>query len=345
MPKDKKGSIRHCPPAIGAAHRQKEREMTKHIAVATTRPVYGKNSFRTRLLRDFALNKYLYAMMLPVIAFYVIFHYAPMYGAIIAFKDYTPVRGVLGSEWVGLEHFRSLFDSYYFWRILKNTVLISVYSLLFAFPAPILLAIMINEVRLQVFKRTVQTITYMPYFISLVVICGLIRDFTNSGGLINQLALALGGDGHSMLQKPELFRPIYVLSEIWQKVGWESIIYMAALTGIDQEQYEAARIDGASRWKQIGYITLPGLLPTIVIMLILRMGNMLDVGFEKIILLYNPITYETADVISSFVYRKGLMEFGWSFSSAVGLFNSVINLLLLVTANQLSRKVSQNSLW
>lgn len=304
----------------------------------------GRTS-RSRFVRDFGLNKYLYLMMVPVVAYYLVFHYAPMYGAVIAFKEYTPVKGVFGSEWVGLEHFRSFFETYYFWRLMKNTVLISFYSLLFAFPAPILLALMINEIRSSAFKRTVQTITYMPYFISLVVICGMIKDFTNSGGIINQLVTALGGDGQAMLQKPELFRSIYIVSEIWQKVGWESIIYIAALMGIDQEQYEAARIDGASRWKQILHITLPGIMPTIVIMLILRIGNLLNVGFEKIILLYNPVTYDTADVISSFVYRKGLLEFGWSFSSAVGLFNSVINLTLLILANRISRKVSENSLW
>lgn len=302
-------------------------------------------SFKSRFIRDFMLNKYLYLMMLPVVAYYLIFHYTPMYGAVIAFKDYTPIKGILGSDWVGMKHFIDFFDSYYFWRILKNTLLISLYSLLFEFPMPILLALLINEVRQRRFKRVVQTITYMPYFISLVVICGIITDFTNADGLINRLFMWLGYDGQAMLQRPELFRPIYILSEIWQRIGWESIIYIAALTSIDQEQYEAARIDGANRLKQMFYITLPGILPTITIMLILRMGNLLNVGFEKIILLYNPVTYETADVISSFVYRKGLLEFGWSYSSAVGLFNSVINLVLLVTANYISRRVSNNSLW
>ncbi|WP_145020460.1 sugar ABC transporter permease [Paenibacillus sp. Y412MC10] len=305
----------------------------------------NRQSFRSRLVRDFVLNKYLYIMMLPVIAYYLVFHYAPMYGALIAFKDYSPMKGILGSDWVGLKHFHDFFGSYYFWRILKNTILISLYTLVFEFPAPIILALLINEVRKKKFKRVVQTITYMPYFISLVVICGIITDFTNADGLINRLFMFLGYDGQAMLQKPDLFRPIYVLSEIWQRIGWESIIYIAALMSIDLEQYESARIDGASRLKQMLYITLPGLLPTIMIMFILRMGNLLNVGFEKIILLYNPVTYETADVISSFVYRKGLLEFGWSYSSAVGLFNSVINLVLLITANAISRRVSQNSLW
>ncbi|WP_169084153.1 ABC transporter permease [Paenibacillus sp. PL91] len=298
-----------------------------------------------RYVRDFMLNKYLYMMMLPVIAYYLIFHYAPMYGALIAFKEYSPMKGILGSDWVGLKHFSDFFQSYYFWRILKNTIVISLYSLIFEFPAPIILALLINEVRSKSFKRVAQTITYMPYFISLVVICGIITDFTNADGVINRLLMLFGYDGQAMLQKPELFRPIYILSEIWQRIGWESIIYIAALMSIDVEQYEAARMDGASRIKQMFYITLPGIMPTIAIMLILRMGNLLNVGFEKIILLYNPITYETADVISSFVYRKGLLEFGWSYSSAVGLFNSVINLVLLITANYISRKVNKSSLW
>ncbi|GAA4838176.1 ABC transporter permease subunit [Paenibacillus vulneris] len=320
--------------------------MAKTMAVQTTESAaMRRRSFSSRVVRDFLLNKYLYLMMVPVIVYYAIFHYAPMYGAIIAFKDYTPMKGILGSPWVGLDNFKDFFSSYYFWRILKNTLIISLYSLCFEFPAPIILAILINEVRNAAFKRVVQSITYMPYFISMIVICGMIKDFTNSGGVINSIFTFFGGDGQAMLQKPEMFRGIYIVSEIWQKIGWESIIYIAALMSIDQEQYEAARIDGAGRWKQILHITLPGILPTITILFILRMGNMLNVGFEKIILLYNPVTYDTADVINTFVYRKGLLEFGWSYSSAVGLFNSVFNLVLLISANWISRKVNENSLW
>uniref|UniRef100_UPI003D289A1A ABC transporter permease n=1 Tax=Paenibacillus oryzisoli TaxID=1850517 RepID=UPI003D289A1A len=316
----------------------------------STQPLLSKSQVKkktrsNRFVHDFIMNKYLYLMMVPVILYYIVFHYAPMYGALIAFKDYSPMKGIMGSDWVGLKHFKDFFGSFYFWRILKNTLVISLYSLVFEFPAPIILALLINEVRSKAFKRVAQTITYMPYFISLVVICGIITDFTNADGVINKLMMLFGYDGQAMLQKQELFRPIYILSEIWQRIGWESIIYIAALMGIDQEQYEAAHMDGASRWKQIVNITLPGIMPTITIMLILRMGNLLNVGFEKIILLYNPVTYETADVISSFVYRKGLLEFGWSYSSAVGLFNSVINLILLVTANYISRKVNESSLW
>jgi len=305
----------------------------------------NRSGFKHRFVRDLKMNKLLYIMMIPVLIFYATFHYAPMYGALIAFKDFSPMKGIIGSEWIGFKHFQDFFSSYYFWRILKNTVIISIYSLLFMFPAPIILALLINEVKHQLFKRVVQSVSYMPYFISLVVICGMITDFTNSGGMINSIFTFFGYGGDAMLQKPDLFRPIYILSEIWQKIGWESIIYIAALMSIDQEQYEAARIDGASRVKQMLHITLPGIWPTIMIMFILRMGHMLDVGFEKIILLYSPVTYETADVISSFVYRKGLLEFGWSYSTAVGLFNSVINLILLISANYISRKVNNNSLW
>jgi len=314
-------------------------------AALNGKPPAAGAAWRSRFARDFVRNKYLYLMMVPVIAYYVVFHYAPMYGAVIAFKNYTPIKGILGSDWVGLQNFADFFNSYYFWRILKNTVLISVYTLIFEFPAPILLALLLNEIRSKAFRRTAQTITYMPYFISLVVICGIITDFTNADGVVNRLFMLFGYDGQAMLQKPELFRPIYVLSEIWQHVGWESIIYIAALMSVDQEQYEAARMDGASRLKQMLHITLPGIMPTIAIMFILRMGNLMNVGFEKIILLYNPVTYDTADVISTFVYRKGLLEFGWSYSAAVGLFNSVINLALLISVNAVSRRVNNSSLW
>jgi putative aldouronate transport system permease protein len=325
-----------------------EREMAKLASYDAALPAAARNrggGFGFRIARDFARNKSLYLMMLPVIAYYAVFHYAPMYGALIAFKEYSPAKGILGSDWVGLANFKDFFTSYYFWRILKNTLVISFYTLLFGFPAPIVLALLMNEVRSRVFKSIAQTVSYMPYFISLVVICGMIVSFTNNGGVINSLLTHFGYDGQAMLQKPGLFRPIYVLSEIWQKIGWESIIYIAALTAIDQEQYEAARMDGASRLKQMWYITLPGIMPTIAIMFILRMGNLLNIGFEKIILLYNSVTYETADVIASFVYRKGLLEFGFSYSAAVGLFNSAVNLILLIAANRLTRRLSEGSLW
>lgn len=284
-------------------------------------------------------------MALPVVAYYIIFHYAPMYGAIIAFKEFNPALGIMGSPWVGFKHFKSFFEGVYFWRLVRNTLLISVYSLIWGFPAPIILALLLNEVKNKYFKRTVQTVSYLPHFISLVVVCGIIKDFTSTDGVINDIIEFLGGERTNFLMIPEWFRPIYVGSGIWQEVGWGSIIYLAAITNIDPQLYEAATIDGASRWKQIWHITLPGIVPTIVILLILRLGGLMSVGFEKIILLYNSATMETADVISSYVYRRGLLDFDYSFSAAVGLFNSVINLILITSANRLSRKVSETSLW
>lgn len=295
--------------------------------------------------RDFRRNKNLYFMVLPVIAFYIIFHYGPMYGALIAFKDYRPAKGIIGSDWVGFKHFIVFFQNHYFTRILCNTIIINIYSLIFGFPAPIILALMLNEIRNKFFKSCVQTISYLPHFISLVVVCGIIADFTGRSGIITQIVAVFGGDHSPLLQKPELFRAIYVSSDIWQQIGWNTIIYLASLTGIDPTTYEAATIDGAGRWRKMIDITIPGILPTIVILFIMRMGNIMNVGFEKIILLYNPLTYETADVISSYVYRKGILESSWSFSSAVGLFNSGINFFFLITSNWISKRLNETSLW
>lgn len=304
-----------------------------------------KKRSRLGILIDIRKNKLLYVMLFPVLLYYVIFHYGPMYGAIIAFKDFSPRLGIWGSDWVGFEHFQAFFTGPYFWRTIKNTVLISFYQLLFGFPAPIVLALLLNEVKHALFKRTVQTITYMPHFISLVVICGIIKDFTVSDGVMNDIIVFFGGERTTFLLEPSFFRSVYVSSGVWQHIGWGTIIFLAALTGIDQEQYEAAKIDGAGRWKQMTNVTLPGLMPTIIILLILEIGRMMNVGFEKIILLYNPGTYETADVISSYVYRVGLQDFNYSFSSAVGLFNSMINFILLICSNWLSRKFNDTSLW
>lgn len=284
-------------------------------------------------------------MALPGIVYFAVYHYWPMYGAEIAFKNFIPVKGITGSPWAGFKHFQDFFESYYFWRILRNTLLINLYSLLFGFPAPIILALLLNEIRSRIFKSAVQTITYLPHFISIVIICGLIIDFTSQNGLINDFIAWLGGNRENLLINAGLFRTIFVSSGIWQEIGWSSIIYLAALSGIDPQMYEAAKIDGAGRWKQLLNVTLPGIAPTIIILLILRMGHMMDVGFEKVILLYNPSTYETADVISSFVYRKGLVEANYSYSSAVGLFNSAINFIMIIVANRLSRKFSETSLW
>lgn len=295
--------------------------------------------------KDFHKYKYLYLMIIPVLVFYIVFHYAPMYGAVIAFKNFSPGKGIWDSPWVGFKHFENFISSVYFWRVFRNTIMINVYELIFGFPAPIILALLLNEIKQDLFKRSIQTITYLPHFISLVVVCGMIVDFTSSEGVINGIIGALGGEKIMFLQEPQYFRAIYVASGIWQGVGWGSIIYLAALSGIDPSLYEAAIIDGAGRFKQLINVTIPGIAPTIIILLILNVGKMMNVGFEKVILLYNPATYETADVISSFVYRRGLRESNWSFGSAVGLLNSVINVILITTSNKISRKLNETSLW
>lgn len=284
-------------------------------------------------------------MLLMVVAWYCIFCYAPMYGAIIAFKDYSIGRGIFNSPWVGFKHFVSFFHDINFIRIVKNTFLINIYDILWGFPAPIIMALLLNEVRSRYFKKTIQTLTYLPYFVSMVVVCGIIIDFTSSNGIINQLISNLGIEKTNLLSKSEYFRTIYISSGIWQNVGWGSIIYLAALTNISPELYESAVIDGAGKWKQLVHITLPGIASTIIVLLILRMGSIMSVGFEKIILLYNPLTYETADVIASYVYRKGLLNADYSYSTAIGLFNSVINFLFLVGSNWLSKRHTESSLW
>lgn len=304
-----------------------------------------KKSRLQKVMRDIRMNKYLYLMIIPVMAFFLIFAYGPMYGVIIAFKDFAPLKGILGSRWVGFKYFHDFFTSIYAWRTIKNTLSISFLDLFFGFPAPIILALLLNEVKNKIFKKTVQTISYMPHFISLIVVCGLIVDFTQANGLINDVLSFFTGNRIMFMQQPEWFRFIYVSSGIWQGVGWGSILYLAALSGIDTEQYEAANIDGANRWHQLIHVTIPGLMPTIVIMLILNIGQMMNVGYEKVILLYNPLTYSTADVVSSYVYRMGLLSFNYGYSTAVGLFNSVINMILIIAANFISRKVNETSLW
>ncbi|MBR1711382.1 MAG: sugar ABC transporter permease [Clostridia bacterium] len=304
-----------------------------------------KTDLKKRLRADWVRNRSLYPLVLPVLAFYILFCYRPMYGAIIAFQDYTPRLGVAGSDWVGLYNFQRFFSDIYFPRLIRNTLLLSAYDVIFGFPAPILLALLINEVRHKAFKNAVQTITYLPHFISLIVVCGMLTDFSMSTGLFNDIIVFFGGQRSPLLQNPRLYRTIYILSGIWQQVGWGSIIYLSALSGVDSQLYEAAEIDGAGKWKQLLHVTLPGIAPTIIIMLILKIGRMMSMGYEKTILLYNSATYETADIISSYIYRIGLGNLDWSYSTAIGLFNSVINLLLLLFANRLSRKFSETSLW
>ena len=301
--------------------------------------------FVSRLQRDLSKNWDAYLLLVPAILFYLLFCYKPMYGVIIAFKNFSPGKGIVASEWVGLKHFLSFFKSYYFGRLLRNTLTISLSSLIFGFPMPIIFALLLNEVRNSKFKRTIQTVTYMPHFISLVVMCSLIRLFVADTGIIVQLMAKFGFEPVALLSKKEYFVPIYVLSGIWQGFGWDSIIYLSALTAIDPGLYEAATIDGANRWKQTLHVTLPGIMGTVIILLILRMGSIMSIGYEKIILLYNESIYETSDVISTFVYRMGIGNSQFSYSTAVGLFNSVINFIIVYTFNKISRKVSEVSLW
>lgn len=294
---------------------------------------------------DFKRNKVIYLMAIPIIAFYIIFCYAPMYGTLIAFKDYKPAKGFLRSSWVGLKWFKEFVSGPYFWRLIKNTFMLNLWGLILGFPAPIILALMLNEVKNKIFKRTVQTITYMPYFVSLVVICGIIHVFSSSYGPLTQLAAKLTGDATPVLGRPNWFRPIYTISGIWQSVGFNSIIYLAAMANISPELYESAQLDGAGRFRQILSITIPSIMPTITILFIFAIGGMLSSGYEKIILLYNPLTYEKADVIASYVYRIGLRDFNYGLSTAVGLMNSVVNFIFLWITNLFARKFSETSLW
>ena len=304
-----------------------------------------QSSFFYRVKKDWIRNRSLYLMIIPVLIFFILFHYKPMYGAIIAFKDYTPALGIAESPWVGWQNFTRFFSSVYFKRLICNTILLSFYSLLFGFPAPIILALLLNEVKNKKFKGLTQTVTYLPHFISMIVVTGMLVDFSMTSGLFNDIIELFGGERSPLLQNPDLYRTIYVASGIWQEIGWGSIIYLSALSGVDSQLYEAAQIDGAGKWKQLIHVTLPGIAPTIIIMFILKMGTLMNMGYEKTILLYNPATYETADIISSYIYRIGLLEQDWSYSTAIGLFNSVINLGLLLITNKIARKCGETSLW
>lgn len=305
----------------------------------------AKVPFGTALKKDMSRNWMKYLMVLPVVVWFAIFVYAPMYGITIAFQDYIPSLGFIKSPWVGFEHFTAFFKDVYFWRLLKNTFRISLLALAVGFPASIILALLMNEVRNKPFLKTVQTLTYLPHFISLVVVCGMIKSFLMPNGIIGSIVTAITGDDVSLLLKPAAFPWIYVISNIWQEAGWGSILYLSALSSIDQELYEACAIDGGGRWRQTISITLPGIAPTIIILLIMRIGQILGVGYEKILLLYNEVTWEVADVISTYVYRKGLLDAEFSYSTAVGLFNSIVNVIFIVTANKISAKVTETSLW
>lgn len=295
--------------------------------------------------QDFRKYRLVYLMLLPVVLYYLLFHYVPMGGIVIAFQKYVPRLGIAGSKWVGFKYFQEFFSDMYFGRLMRNTFFLNVFDILIGFPLPIILALMLNELRGRKVKTLIQTSIYMPNFVSLIVLCGLIVDFCAREGVVSDVMQFFGLQRMALLSKPEYFKTIFVVSNLWQYAGWSSIIYTAALSGINSELYDAAFVDGCGRFRRILHVTLPGLLPTIVIMLILRIGNIMTVGFEKVILLYNPLTYETADVISSYVYRRGIMEANYSYSTAVGLFNSLINFAFLFGANWLSRRLTDESLW
>ena len=299
------------------------------------------------LKRDWRMNKGLYLLIIPVVVYLIIFNYVPMAGIVLGFERFTPKNGVYMSEWVGLKHFTTFFSSVFFVRVLKNTLILSLYSIIFGFPAPIIFALLLNELDNEYYKKVIQVVSYMPNFISTVVISGIIIDFVASDGVITDLLVKIGflREAKNLLSVPEYFRTIMVLTDLWQQVGFGSILFLAALTGIDQELYEAAVIDGANRWKQTMHVTIPGIMPTVVIMLIMRIGGLMNANQEKILLLYNALIYESSDVIGTFVYRKGLLEADYGYSTAVGLFNSAVNVVLLFIANGVSRKYSETSLF
>lgn len=290
-------------------------------------------------------NWQLYLFMLPALIYFLVFHYYPMYGVQIAFKDFMAMEGIWGSPWVGLSHLERFVNSYYFWDLLKNTFLISLFQLAL-FPVSIVVALSLNELNNGAFKKIVQTVTYAPHFISVVVLSGMIITFLNpTTGILNKMIALFGGDPVSFMTEPSWFKTIFVVSGEWQNLGWGAIVYLAALASIDPQLYEAAKVDGATRLQRIWHINLRGILPTIAILFILNIGHFMSVGFEKLYLLQNPLNMESSDVIQTYVYRSGLLEAKYSFSAAVGLFNSVINLILLIVFNRIARRTTQTGLW
>lgn len=309
------------------------------------KPPQATQGLGIRLKKNFVRYRYIYLMLAPVLLYFIIFCYGPMTGVAIAFKNYKPALGFAGSKWVGMKHFVDFLTGPYAWRLIRNTLLINIFQIIFAFPAPIILALLINEIRAKHYKKLVQTISYMPHFISLVVICGLLGTFCRTDGLFNDILAALGFERFNLLANAALFRPIYVASGIWQEAGWGSIIYLATLSTVDPGLHEAAAIDGANRFRRMIHISFPSLVPIIIVQFIMRMGNILTQGFEKVFLLYSPVTYDTADIISTYIYRQGLELTNYSFGTAVGIFNSVINIIILILVNSIFRKNSEQSLW
>jgi putative aldouronate transport system permease protein len=298
-------------------------------------------TWRRALRRDWRL----YSLAVAPLLFFAVFRYLPMIGNVIAFRRYEPGGSLFGEKWVGLHYFRLFWSDPTFWQVFTNTLVLGGLTLLFTFPVPIILALLLNEVRTSAVRRFVQSVSYLPHFLSIVVVAAIVMQLLNANGPVNQ---ALGAVGHApieFLQQPGWFRQIYVSSEVWQTAGWGTILYLAALTTIDGQLYEQARIDGANRWKQTWHVTLPGIRPTMMTLLILNIGTFMAVGFEKILLLENPLTYPTADVISTYLYRVGVVSGSFSYAAAIGLFDSLIGLTLVISANYLSRRLVGAGLW
>ena len=296
--------------------------------------------------RSMFMYRGLLIMLIPAVVWFLVFEYYPMYGVIIAFKKYRILEGIVGSPWVGLDNFERLFRSPTFLNVFRNTLLISFYKLIFGFPAPIILALLLNEIRIQKFKKAVQTISYLPHFISWVVISALIRQlFSPTSGVVNHLLLLIGLEPINFMIEPGFFRPMIVMANIWKDVGWGSILYLAAISSIDPQLYEAATVDGAGRFRQAISITLPSLAPVIVILFILRVGFLMNAGFEEIFNLYNPITYSVGDILDTYAYRVGLVEFDYSYSTTISLFKNVIGLLMLIFTNAIVRRFSDYGVW
>lgn len=310
-------------------------------AIKKASPIQKKS-----FIKRFNESKYLLLLFLPCFLYFVIFKYLPMFGIIISFKNYNLYKGILNSPWVGLKYYRMFFENPDSFNIIRNTILLGVYRLFWGFPAPIIFALVLNEVRNNTFKRVVQTISYLPHFISTVIIAGMVLQFTSPrNGFINVLLKNIGLQPINFMVLPQWFRTIYIGSGIWQDIGWSAIIYLAALTSINPELYEAATVDGANKWDKIWNVTLPGIAPTIITLFILNTGKVLDIGFEKVFLLYNPAIYRTADVISTYVYRIGLQNRNFSYATAINMSQSIVSLILVTSTNYLSKRLSETSLW
>ena len=300
--------------------------------------------FRRALIRD----RWLYLIMILPCLYYLLFHYYPMYGVTLAFKQYKPKLGIIGSPWAsqhGMKYILQVVQDPYFWTVFKNTIVLNVVNLAITFPAPIILALLLNEVASNRYKRVVQTVTYLPHFLSTVVVVGMMNSMFSSSGIVNELLGKIGLGPYAFLNDAQYFRPMYIGSNIWQNIGWDSIIFLAALSGLDQALYEAARIDGAGRWKQTIHITIPGILPTIVIMLILAMGKIMNVSYQKILLMMTGSNQSVSDVISTYVYRRGITKADFSYATAVGLFQSLVSLVFVTATNWISRRTTETSLW